>query len=144
MSVYRDVPVWYIFVWLFFRKPWVEPGWKTRGEATMKLPQPRFEGKVSLERVIKVRRTVRSFAPDALTLEDLSQLLWAAQGITEDRGFERAAPSGGALYPMDIYAVVGEKRVQGLQAGIYHYEPNGHAVLSFQGSRACPLRATCQ
>ena len=60
----------------------------------MKLPQPRFEGNVSLETAIKVRRTVRSFAPDTLTLGDLSQLLWAAQGITEDRGFKRAAASG--------------------------------------------------
>jgi SagB-type dehydrogenase family enzyme len=95
----------------------------------MKLPQPRFEGNVSLETAIRVRRTVRSFAPDALALGDLSQVLWAAQGITEDRGFKRAAASGGALYPMDIYAVVGEKCIQGLQAGVYHYEPNDHAVI---------------
>jgi SagB-type dehydrogenase family enzyme len=99
----------------------------------MELPQPRFEGDASLEKAIKKRRTVRSFARDPLGLEQLSQLLWAGQGITEDRGFKRAAPSGGALYPMDIYAVVGEGGVQGLQAGVYHYEPQGHAVVRLTG-----------
>jgi len=99
----------------------------------MELPQPRFEGDASLEKAIKKRRTVRSFARDPLGLELLSQLLWAGQGITEDRGFKRAAPSGGALYPMDIYAVVGEGGVQGLQAGVYHYEPQGHAVVRLTG-----------
>jgi len=48
--------------------------------------------------------------------------------ITEDRGFKRAAPSGGALYPMDIYAVVGENCVKGLESGAYHYDPESHAV----------------
>jgi len=99
----------------------------------MELPQPRFEGDASLEKAIKKRRTVRSFARDPLGLELLSQLLWAGQGITEDRGFKRAAPSGGALYPMDIYAVVGEGGVQGLQAGVYHYEPEGHVVVRLTG-----------
>ena len=95
----------------------------------MNLPQPRIEGEVSLERTIKDRRTIRSFTKDALTLEQFSQLLWAAYGITDDRGSKRAAASGGALYPMDIYGVVGENGVEGLQAGIYHYEPMGHTVL---------------
>lgn len=95
----------------------------------MNLPQPRIEGEVSLERTIKDRRTIRSFTKDALTLEQFSQLLWAAYGITDDRGSKRAAASAGALYPMDIYGVVGENGVEGLQAGIYHYEPMGHTVL---------------
>ncbi len=95
----------------------------------MNLPQPRIEGEVSLERTIKDRRTIRSFTKDALTLEQFSQLLWAAHGITDDRGSKRAAASAGALYPMDIYGVVGENGVEGLQAGIYNYEPMGHTVL---------------
>ena len=109
----------------------------------MELPQPRLEGDVSLEKAVKKRRTVRSFARDPLGLEQLSQLLWAAQGITEDKGFKRAAPSGGALYPMDIYAVVGEGGVQSLQAGVYHYEPGGHAVvrLTDEDLRAAPASA---
>lgn len=94
----------------------------------MKLPKPKTHGEVSLETAIKRRRTIRSFTSEPLSLEQCSQLFWAAQGITEDRGFKRAAPSGGALYPMDIYAVVGENCVKGLEAGAYHYDPKGHAV----------------
>ena len=68
----------------------------------MKLPPPTFDGDMSLERTIKNRRTIRSFFPDKITLQQFSQLLWAAQGVTDDRGLKRAAASGGALYPMDI------------------------------------------
>jgi SagB-type dehydrogenase family enzyme len=94
----------------------------------MKLPQPHTIGHVSLEEAIKRRRTIRSFSSASLTLEQLSQLLWAAQGVTEERGLKRAAASGGALYPMDVYAVVGGAGVEGLQPGIYHYEPEGHTI----------------
>jgi SagB-type dehydrogenase family enzyme len=97
-------------------------------EGSMNLPKPNFESEGSLERAIKDRRTIRSFNTDPLTLKQLSQLLWAAQGITEDRGFKRAAPSGGALYPMDLYAVVAKNGVEEMQAGIYRYEPEDHAV----------------
>lgn len=94
----------------------------------MKLPKPKTNGEVSLETAIKRRRTVRSFASRPLSMEQCSQLFWAAQGITENNGFKRAAPSGGALYPMDIYAVVGENCVNGMKSGAYHYDPKGHAV----------------
>ena len=94
----------------------------------MDLPKPRTDGDISLEKTIKERRTIRSFTSEALTMEQLSQLLWAAQGITDDRGFKRAAASGGALYPMDIYAVVGRDGVEGIEAGIYYYEPNDHSI----------------
>ena len=104
-------------------------GRNSRKEERMELPQPRIEGKISLEKTIKNRRTVRSFASEHLTLEQFSQLFWAAQGTTDDRGFKRAAPSAGAMYPMDVYAVVGADGVESLKAGIYHYEPQGHAAL---------------
>ncbi|CAN2039522.1 putative nitroreductase MJ1384 [Candidatus Magnetomoraceae bacterium gMMP-15] len=91
-------------------------------------PQPRIEKNFSLEETIKRRRTVRSFASKKLTLKHLSQLLWAAQGITDNMGFKRAAPSGGALYPMDIYAVAGTDSVDGLKAGVWHYEPKAHKI----------------
>jgi SagB-type dehydrogenase family enzyme len=94
----------------------------------MKLPKPKTHGEVSLETAIKRRRTIRSFTSRPLSLEQCSQLFWAAQGITEDRGYKRAAPSGGALYPMDIYAVVGENCVKGLEGGAYHYDPKSHTV----------------
>lgn len=99
-----------------------------RKENPMKLPQPKFEGEVSLEKTVKQRRTIRSFRSQPLTLAQYSQLLWAAQGVTDDRGWKRAAPSAGALYPMDIYAVVGQNGVESLREGIYHYAPSDHAV----------------
>jgi SagB-type dehydrogenase family enzyme len=101
---------------------------KIPGERIMKLPKAGTEGEVSLETTIKSRRTVRSFASTPLTLGQLAQLFWAAQGITEDRGYKRAAPSGGALYPMDIYGVVGVNCVEGIKAGIWHYQPRDHSV----------------
>ncbi|MBW1912739.1 MAG: SagB/ThcOx family dehydrogenase, partial [Deltaproteobacteria bacterium] len=97
-------------------------------EESMILPKPDHEGSLSVEEAIKHRRTVRSFSSKPIRKEDLSQLLYAAQGITEDRGFKRAAPSGGALYPLDVYTVAGEKGVEGLDAGIYHYIPLGHRI----------------
>lgn len=94
----------------------------------MDLPNAQTDGTVSLEKTIRVRRTIRSFTSRQLTLEQFTQLLWAAYGITEERGYKRAAASGGACYPMDIYAVVGEDGVKGMDAGIYHYDPMGHRV----------------
>ncbi len=101
----------------------------TGKERRMKLPKPRLKGDVSVEQAIKGRRTIRSYLSKPLTLEQLSQIFWAAQGITENRGYKRSAPSGGALYPMDIYALVGDNGVKGLKAGIYHYDPHKHAAM---------------
>jgi SagB-type dehydrogenase family enzyme len=100
-----------------------------RMKRRMNLPKPRLNGEVSVEQAIKHRRTIRSYLSKPLTLEQLSQIFWAAQGITEDRGDKRSAPSGGALYPMDIYAIVGDNGVEGLKAGIYHYDPHKHSAL---------------
>ncbi len=109
-------------------------------EVVMILPEPDLDGQASVEKAIKRRRTVRSFSPQPITIQQLSQLLFAAQGITEDHGFKRAAPSGGALYPLDIYAVVGEKSVAGIDAGIYHYLPGGHRIeLTAVGDRRVPI-----
>lgn len=100
----------------------------------MNLPIPRLKGDVSVEEAIKHRRTIRSYLSTPLTLEQLSQIFWAAQGITENRGYKRSAPSGGALYPMDVYAVIGDNGVEGLRAGIYHYDPIRHtAILITEG-----------
>jgi SagB-type dehydrogenase family enzyme len=94
----------------------------------MDLPKPILDGEISLETTIKHRRTIRSFRSDRLTSQQFAQLLWAAQGKTSDRSYLRAAPSAGALYPMDIYAVVGRGGVEGFDAGVYYYEPENHAV----------------
>ena len=63
----------------------------------------------------------------ALTLWEISQVLWAAQGITDKTGL-RAAPSAGALYPLDLYLVVGKEGVEGLGEGVYHYLPQSHSL----------------
>ncbi len=88
----------------------------------IQLPKPMTAGKVSLEEAILKRRSQRNFTKKDLSLEALGQLLWAAQGITGQKsGFSfRAAPSAGALYPMEIY-VVGKD-------GLFHYLPEGHRL----------------
>jgi SagB-type dehydrogenase family enzyme len=100
----------------------------TNREDVVKLPPPETTGTVSVEEAIAFRRTVRAFRPKALEMKQLSQLLWAAQGITGESGFKRAAPSAGALYPLDVYVVVGQGRVMQVDAGVYHYEPVGHVL----------------
>lgn len=89
------------------------------------LPQPSVDGEVSLESAIHERRSVREFSKQSLSLADVAQLLWAAQGLTSRDG-GRAAPSAGALYPLEIYLVAGE--VNALPAGLYRYLPRGHRL----------------
>ena len=104
-------------------------GWgQVEKEGSVRLSKPVYDGKVSVERAIKERRTIRDFQPKPLTLNQLSQLVWSAQGITDERSGFRAAPSGGALYPLDLYAVVGEGGVEGLESGVYHYLPASHSL----------------
>jgi SagB-type dehydrogenase family enzyme len=99
------------------------------GDASISLPKPSSNGNVSVEKAIKERRTIRDFRDRTLPLANLSQLLWAGQGITDPKEKKRAAPSGGALYPLDIYVIVGEKGVEGIEAGIYRYLPQEHSIL---------------
>ena len=94
-------------------------------ESQIILPEPRFESKTSVEEAIHNRRSVRQFTDEPLTLAEASQLLWAAQGITGPSG-QRTAPSAGALYPLEIYLLVGN--VDGLSQGIYKYIPKGHEL----------------
>jgi SagB-type dehydrogenase family enzyme len=96
-------------------------------ETPVKLPSPISHGKMSVEEAISKRRSVRRFRTQPLTLEQLSQLLWSAQGITGTGG-KRAAPSAGATYPLEIFAVVGDHAVPSLAAGIYHYNVDSHSL----------------
>lgn len=96
--------------------------------ALLELKAPDFNGNLTLEEAIGRRRCIRSFKPVPITDRELSQILWSAQGITDPGGRKRAAPSGGALYPADLYAAVGKGGVQGLEAGVYHYRPQGHRL----------------
>ncbi len=79
------------------------------------------------------RRTVRSFGATPITLLELSRLLWASAGVTasfitpQGQDFYRAAPSAGALYPIETYIVV--NKVEGLEPGLYHYRVAGLDIL---------------
>jgi SagB-type dehydrogenase family enzyme len=94
-----------------------------RGGELVSLPPPARAGEVSFEVALDSRQSVRMFSPDPLTLTELSQLLWAAQGLTRPGGF-RTTPSAGALYPLEIRVVAGN--VEGLMPGVYQYHPSGH------------------
>ena len=86
----------------------------------MDLSEPRLMGEISLEEALTQRHSVRSFTDEELTLEEISQLLWAAQGLTADWG-GRTAPSAGALYPLEVYVATAD--------GLYHYVAQGHKVI---------------
>lgn len=92
------------------------------------LPTPRREGDVSVEEAIAARRSRRTYDVRALSSGEISQLLWAAQGVTDSSSGHRAAPSAGALYPLELYAVVGVAAVEGLDAGVYRYRPATHEL----------------
>jgi len=106
-------------------------------EIEVKLPEVRYDSEVSIEETLLKRRSVRDYAGEPLTLQEVSQLLWAAQGITDPRGF-RTAPSAGALYPLEVYVVVGN--VQNLTQGVYRYEPDKHELVKIvDGDRRVEL-----
>ncbi len=86
------------------------------------LPEPRYDGGKSLEAAIAGRRSIRAFRDRALNEEELSQLLWAAQGITDARRGFRAAPSAGATYPLETYTVTAN--------GVDRYHPDKHRLES--------------
>jgi SagB-type dehydrogenase family enzyme len=96
-------------------------------EPSIKLPSPISRGKMSLEQAILKRRSIRRFKNEPLTLGQLSQLLWSAQGTTGIGG-KRATPSAGATYPLEIFIVVGNNGIPTLAAGIYHYDFDNHSL----------------
>ena len=88
-------------------------------ENIIHLPEPRHEGPSSVEQALLNRRSIRSFKNESLSLAELSQLAWSAQGVSSPRGY-RTAPSAGALYPLEVYIFAGG--VTGLDAGVYKYD----------------------
>ena len=74
------------------------------------------------------RRTVRGYSSKNLTREQLMDVLWAAQGITDKRYGFRTAPSAGALYPLEVFAFTGRKSVEGLDAGVYRFVPQNQSL----------------
>jgi len=99
---------------------------KKPASGTVKLPEPDRLGEVPFEEALARRRSVRSYSRTPLTLAGISQLLWAAQGITSKEG-DRTAPSAGALYPLELYVVAGN--VSDLEPGVYKYRPKKHDLV---------------
>jgi SagB-type dehydrogenase family enzyme len=93
--------------------------------AVVALPAPKTDGTFSLEKALHERRSLRAPAETPLTLEEVGQLCWAAQGVTDEKG-HRTAPSAMASYPLELYVLAGA--VTGLAPGCYHYEPGQHAL----------------
>ncbi len=93
---------------------------KSTSAESIHLPSPRLRGDRSLEETLTARRSVRAFANTPLTDEEISQLLWAAQGVTHPSG-RRAAPSAGAAYPLEVYVA--------RDTGLWHYEPGRHRLI---------------
>lgn len=105
------------------------PTFKTYPNALrVKMPSPVISGGTGLWDVLRRRRSVRAYSEDFVTLGQVSQLLWAMQGITGSIGdFKlRTAPSAGALYPIETYLCV--NRVSELPRGVYHYDIQGHTL----------------
>ena len=107
---------------------------KSSSASIVRLPPPEQKGKMSLEEALARRRSVREFTREALTERELSQLLWAAQGMTHAEGL-RTAPSAGALYPLELYVASAD--------GFYRYEARPHQLirLSDRDLRAAMRRA---
>ena len=101
----------------------------------LRIALPRVAGVDDLDtgpstgRTIATRRSVRAYATDApMTIDELSRLLYLTAGTTADLqgNARRAAPSSGALYPIELYPIV--HRVHGLEPGVYHYSVRDHAL----------------
>jgi SagB-type dehydrogenase family enzyme len=94
----------------------------------IELPRPATEGGAPLWDVLSQRRSVRDFLERPVTAQEISQLLWASQGITAEQfGYKfRTVPSAGALYPVETYLVVND--VEGIPQGVCHYNVLEHCL----------------
>ena len=102
------------------------PETSMRAPSTIPLPTPSLSGSLSVEEALAGRRSVREYVVASLTIDQLSQLLWSAQGMTARRYGLRSAPSAGALYPLEVY--VAAEHVDGLATGVYRYVPRQHGL----------------
>jgi len=91
----------------------------------IKLPQPNFKGKISVEETLKNRRSIRKYKKHPLNLKEVAQLLWSCDGKTSSWG-GRTSPSAGATYPLEIYIIIGD--VEEIPAGLYYYNIEEHAL----------------
>lgn len=102
-------------------------------QGEIKLPKPRFTGKVPLETAMLKKKSARGFDSAAISLEDMSQLLWAANGNLPADAISGATtkvfPSAGGLYALEIFAVTGADTVTGLPAGVFQYKPQTNSLI---------------
>ncbi|MCD6407473.1 SagB/ThcOx family dehydrogenase [bacterium] len=107
----------------------------------IKLPPVLKKGKITLEETLTARRSVRNYKDEPLTLQEISQLLWACDGKTSEWG-GRTSPSAGATYPLEIYIVVGN--VEGIEPGLYHYVIENHSLVEVKkGDLRRKLSSVC-
>lgn len=120
-----------LFVSLFIAFSSVSESGKMSDEETrINLPEPRYKSQFSVEEAILNRRSIRNYSDNPLKLGEVSQILWALQGITDTEENLRTTPSAGALYPLEIYIVVG--KVSSLSEGIYKYYPLTNEILKIK------------
>jgi SagB-type dehydrogenase family enzyme len=100
---------------------------KAAAGVTIKLPAPKLDGTVSIEKALSERRSVRAYKPEPLSMAEVSQILWAAQGVTEPGRGLRTAPSARGMFLVDVYLVAAN--VTDLPAGLYRYQPKGHELV---------------
>lgn len=110
---------------LFCQETRQEPPLQNSSPEIIQLPAPRYDGETSIEEALLQRRSKRSYIEDPLTISDISQILWAAQGITKKHRY-RTTPSAGGLKPLEIYIAV--SNVEDLISGLYHYGPKNHTL----------------
>jgi SagB-type dehydrogenase family enzyme len=127
-----------VLCFLFFLIHSFSYGYKSntnkKEKGMISLPTPNYNSNTSIENALYKRRSIRSYKNEPLNIEEISQLLWAAYGITYKiengpaylRGGLKTSPSAGALYPLEIYIVAGN--VTGLEPGIYRYRPQDHRL----------------
>jgi SagB-type dehydrogenase family enzyme len=98
------------------------------GASVVPLPEPALEGSLPTAKAIAKRRSTRDYVQSPMSADELSRLLFLTGGVSADKygNARRTAPSSGALYPIEVYAVV--HRVDGIDPGVYHYAYREHAL----------------
>ncbi len=98
---------------------------------TIYLPTPITKGEISLEEAMTKRRSVRKFTADPVSQSQLSQILWAAQGVSNGQWKHRTTPSAGATYPLEIFVACGRGCIEGMDEGLYHHVITDHCLTLF-------------
>ena len=102
-------------------------GMESVKETEITLPPPQKTSETSIEEALLKRRSIRDYKDEPLSLREISQILWAAQGITSPELGGRTAPSAGALYPLEVYLTV--RVAEEIKPGVYKYLPDNHKLI---------------